>query len=96
MVRPRNSKVYPMRSALSYVVILASLAVAACAVAPVDKPIVGRISALPAIQHPADNPTSPAKVALGAQLFMDKRDDLTRAGSTAQVQAEVKQSVARR
>ncbi len=62
-----------MRSALCSVVILASLAVAACAVPPVEKPIVGRISALPAIQHPADNPTSPAKVALGAQLFMDKR-----------------------
>jgi len=62
-----------MRSALCSVVILASLAVAACAVPPVEKPIVGRISALPAIQHPADNLTSPAKVALGAQLFMDKR-----------------------
>lgn len=33
----------------------------------------GRISALPAIQRPADNPTLPAKVALGAQLFLDKR-----------------------
>ena len=62
-----------MRSALSLVLVFASLALAACALAPVEKPVVGRISALPPIQHPADNPTSPAKVALGAQLFMDKR-----------------------
>ena len=62
-----------MRSALSLSLALASLALAACAVIPVEKPVVGRISALPPIQHPADNPTSPAKVALGAQLFMDKR-----------------------
>ena len=34
---------------------------------------IGRVSALPPVQHPADNPTSPAKVALGAQLFVDKR-----------------------
>jgi cytochrome c peroxidase len=30
-------------------------------------------TALPPMQYPADNPTSPAKVALGAQLFVDKR-----------------------
>jgi cytochrome c peroxidase len=46
---------------------------AGCAVPVDEKPVVGRISALPAIQHPADNPSTPAKVALGAQLFMDKR-----------------------
>ncbi|MFM7330924.1 MAG: cytochrome-c peroxidase [Brachymonas sp.] len=44
-----------------------------CASMEPDKPIVGRISELPPIVHPADNPTSPAKVALGAQLFLDKR-----------------------
>jgi cytochrome c peroxidase len=31
------------------------------------------MSALPPIQEPADNPSTPAKVALGAQLFVDKR-----------------------
>jgi cytochrome c peroxidase len=30
-------------------------------------------TALPPMQYPADNPTSAAKVALGAQLFVDKR-----------------------
>jgi cytochrome c peroxidase len=30
-------------------------------------------TALPPMTYPADNPTSPAKVALGAQLFIDKR-----------------------
>jgi cytochrome c peroxidase len=38
-----------------------------------EKPVVGRVSALPPTQHPADNPSTPAKVALGAQLFLDKR-----------------------
>ncbi len=55
------------------VALLFSIALVACATDVADKPVVGRISALPAIQHPADNPSSPAKVALGAQLFMDKR-----------------------
>jgi cytochrome c peroxidase len=32
-----------------------------------------KASALPAIVHPANNPSTPAKVALGAQLFLDKR-----------------------
>jgi cytochrome c peroxidase len=32
-----------------------------------------RVSALPAVQHPADNPATPAKIALGAQLFVDPR-----------------------
>ena len=60
-----------MRARLA--VLICVLAVAACATDVAEKPVVGRISALPAIQHPADNPSSPAKVALGAQLFMDKR-----------------------
>lgn len=38
-----------------------------------EKPIVGRISQLPPIVHPESNPSSPEKVALGAQLFVDKR-----------------------
>ena len=44
-------------------------------------PPIQRISALPAIVHPADNPSTPAKVALGAQLFVDKR--LSGSGNTA-------------
>jgi cytochrome c peroxidase len=56
-----------------FAVLICALAVAACATDVAEKPVVGRVSALPAVQHPADNPSSPAKVALGAQLFMDKR-----------------------
>ncbi len=44
-----------------------------CATPEAEKPVVGRISELPPIVHPADNPSNPAKVALGAQLFVDKR-----------------------
>ena len=61
--------------------LLVALGVAACAVPPTEKPIVGRISALPPIVHPADNPSSPPKVALGAQLFVDKR--LSGSGNTS-------------
>ena len=50
-----------------------ALFAAACAAPDAGKPAVERISALPPIVQPADNPTSPAKVALGAQLFVDKR-----------------------
>ena len=57
----------------SSVLVLSSAGLVACVSPPADRPVVGRISALPAVQHPADNPTSPAKVALGAPLFMDKR-----------------------
>lgn len=56
-----------------YLVVVLCAGLVACVSPPADKPVVGRISALPAIQHPSDNPTSPAKVALGAQLFLDKR-----------------------
>ena len=44
-----------------------------CATPEAEKPVVGRISELPPIVHPADNLSNPAKVALGAQLFVDKR-----------------------
>ena len=46
---------------------------AACATPEEAKPTVGRISALPPMTYLADNPTSPAKVALGKQLFADTR-----------------------
>lgn len=39
-----------------------------------DAPAPGAaISQLPPVQHPADNPATPAKLALGAQLFIDPR-----------------------
>jgi cytochrome c peroxidase len=60
-----------MRTRVSMV--LASLVLAACANDMADKPVTSQISALPAIEHPADNPSSAAKVALGAQLFVDPR-----------------------
>jgi cytochrome c peroxidase len=48
--------------------VLAAMLVAGCANRAAEP-----TTALPPITHPADNPTSPAKVALGAQLFVDKR-----------------------
>ena len=54
---------------------------ASCATPEETKPIVGRMSALPPMTYPADNPTSPAKVALGKQLFADTR--LSGAGKAA-------------
>jgi cytochrome c peroxidase len=47
---------------------LASMLAAGCANRAAEP-----TTALPPITHPADNPTSAAKVALGAQLFVDKR-----------------------
>ena len=57
------------------------VACAAPATPDSGKTPVERISALPPVVHPADNPGSPAKVALGAQLFVDKR--LSGTGNTA-------------
>jgi cytochrome c peroxidase len=45
---------------------------ASCA-APSQKDESGRVSALPPVQHPADNPATPQKLALGKQLFVDPR-----------------------
>ena len=70
----------PMQPRLSFLCAAAALFVAGCA-APDAGPPIQRISALPAIVHPADNPSTPAKVALGAQLFVDKR--LSGSGNTA-------------
>ena len=58
---------------LAPAVLLPALFVLASCATESDKPVVGRVSALPPIQHPADNPSTLAKVALGAQLFVDKR-----------------------
>ncbi len=71
-MRPANKS---FSAALASVAALSAalLLLASCATPEAEKPVVGRISELPPIVHPADNPTSPAKVALGAQLFVDKR-----------------------
>lgn len=66
-------------AALGWAFAVAGL-LAGCSSGP-ERPIVGRISALPAVPQPADNPSTPAKVALGAQLFLDKR--LSGSGNTA-------------
>ncbi|MEP7302027.1 MAG: cytochrome c peroxidase [Caldimonas sp.] len=68
------------RLRLVVVSVASGLLAAACAV-PDAGPPSQRISALPAIVAPADNPGTPAKVALGAQLFVDKR--LSGSGNTA-------------
>ena len=49
------------------------IVLASCALPGSEKPVTERISELPPINHPENNPTSPEKVALGAQLFVDKR-----------------------
>ena len=69
-----------MQPRLSFLCAAAALFVAACA-APDAGPPIQRISALPAIVHPAENPSTPAKIALGAQLFVDKR--LSGSGNTS-------------
>ena len=52
--------------------VLATALLAACATHEAPPP--GEpVSRLPALQHPADNPATPAKLALGAQLFIDTR-----------------------
>jgi cytochrome c peroxidase len=63
------------------VLLLSAAAVLAGCATESEKPVVGRVSALPAVQHPADNPGTPAKVALGKHLFVDAR--LSGSGKTA-------------
>jgi cytochrome c peroxidase len=50
----------------------ALLGLAGCGSGP-EKPIVDRISALQPVPHPQANPATPAKLALGKQLFADVR-----------------------
>jgi cytochrome c peroxidase len=56
---------------------LIAAAVIGCSSPPAERaaatPAAPRQSALPPMTYPADNPSSPAKVALGKQLFVDKR-----------------------
>jgi cytochrome c peroxidase len=61
-------------SVLLPIVIVAAVALASCASSPGGAPPAGdRVSQLPPVQHPAGNPETPAKIALGAQLFVDPR-----------------------
>lgn len=46
---------------------------ASCATAPQSAPGTAPVSQLPPVEHPADNRATPAKLALGAQLFVDTR-----------------------
>lgn len=67
-----------MKFAMSLCFSTALTLLAACAQLPdpalAPPPPAGpRASQLPPVQHPADNPGTPAKVALGAQLFVDTR-----------------------
>jgi cytochrome c peroxidase len=55
------------------VVALVTGLLASCVSQQANPPGAARISALPAASHPADNSASPAKLALGKQLFVDKR-----------------------
>ena len=54
-------------------IVLAVGILASCATPQGGAPGATRVSALPPVTHPADNPASPAKTALGKQLFVDKR-----------------------
>ncbi len=61
-------------SALLWSAVLALLtACAGTLVQPSATATQGRASKLPPVQHPADNPSTPAKLALGKQLFADAR-----------------------
>ena len=53
--------------------LMLSVVLAACSAPPVQDAATARPSALPPMQHPADNPYTPAKAALGKQLFVDPR-----------------------
>ena len=65
--------------------VLTGLLLAACAVQdpapPPSAALATRPSRLPPMAHPADNPATPAKLALGKQLFVDTR--LSGTGKTA-------------
>lgn len=53
--------------------ILATTWLLASCAAPLQKSAPERLSALPSVQHPAENRASPQKLALGKQLFVDSR-----------------------
>lgn len=59
----------------------AAVAVAGCTAVGEQPAATPPLSALPPVVHPDDNPATPAKLALGAQLFLDKR--LSGSGGTS-------------
>jgi cytochrome c peroxidase len=61
-----------MRHIQTSLLVAACLLLTSCA-APAQKNEGERLSALPPVQHPADNPATPQKLALGKQLFVDSR-----------------------
>ncbi len=62
------------RALLSVTTLAAAAALlAGCAMPGSSEPAPERISELGPVPHPADNPATPAKLALGAQLFIDTR-----------------------
>ncbi|MCU0760944.1 MAG: c-type cytochrome [Steroidobacteraceae bacterium] len=52
---------------------LLAAGLASCMPARTPSDAGARVSALPAVSHPVDNPGTPAKIALGQQLFVDPR-----------------------
>ncbi|MBL8303451.1 MAG: c-type cytochrome [Ideonella sp.] len=58
---------------LSRLVLAFAVTVAACSSPPLLDPSAPRPSLLPPVPHPFDNPYTPAKAALGKQLFVDTR-----------------------
>lgn len=59
--------------ALAVAATLVAATLASCTTTRAPASASARISALPAVSDPSDNPSTPAKVALGAQLFIDPR-----------------------
>ena len=74
-------KLHRMTSRFSTVLTVAGAAAVAALVAACSTPGPAALSALPALNVPADNPITPAKIALGKQLFVDSR--LSGSGKTA-------------
>lgn len=77
-----------IRSILSsFTALGTAVLLAACASGTAEAPM-QRISELPPMQHAADNPATPAKLALGAQRVLDSR--LSGSGSVASLRGAVK------
>jgi len=76
-----------MRS-VRMIALAGALAVAACTVPPA-RDDTSRTSKLPPVVSPADNPTTPDKVALGAKLWIDPR--LSGSGKTACTSCHVRE-----
>lgn len=60
-------------SSFARALLVAAVVSAACTATPPGPPPGPRMSELPPVPSPADNPTTPAKAALGAKLWIDPR-----------------------